>query len=521
MTEPRGDFDIHLTVYAYQTTDLAVFAERNGVKYTRIMLDEGRTGDQPMITATGHGTLAEMMELADGWKARLAGFGVGSGNIRRVKIEAAPWNDGVPADAAEAANEPRGRYFEHHVKLLLPDASASRLVDLAELAEQHGARLSRNARRQRPDGTREWFVTQRCRGVGRAEAHSTLEELLAVLGGYEILAVEEEYVVHDSAEYLDVGWLLPERELDGRLPGTADHWRENLPETYRSLAGEPGVTQGMAFDPAMKQHTNAYRPGEPAFADQPAGERWQAARLAAMRHVLGVLTGSEQGGQLVLRGSACMAAWFGDAARNPGDLDFVVLPDALGPDDPQALALRAGLIAAIRAHPGAGVDGTDAVVEDIWTYERAEGRRIVLGFRVPGLPDGSVQVDLVFREPLPLAPAPLAIPGIAAPVLAATPELSLAWKLMWLATDQYPQGKDLYDAVLLAGLTPVSLALVRDLIRPELGPRADGFGVESVLAWDVDWPNFQAEYPSISEGTARTMKRRLARALAANSPGWE
>lgn len=77
----------------------------------------------------------------------------------RIKVEAAPWNDGVPERDADAVE---GRYFEHHVKLLLPDAAAGTLVSLTRLLEPHQARLSRNARRQRDDGRHERFATQRC-----------------------------------------------------------------------------------------------------------------------------------------------------------------------------------------------------------------------------------------------------------------------------------------------------------------------------------------------------------------------
>ena len=63
---------------------------------------------------------------------------------------------------------------------------------------------------------------------------------------------------------------------------------------------------------------------------------------------------------------------------------------------------------------------------------------------------------------------------------------ALAWKLLWLATDTYPQGKDLYDAVLLAEHTTVDQSLVRQLMRPELGPEADTFRAETVLSWAVD-----------------------------------
>jgi hypothetical protein len=82
-----------------------------------------------------------------------------------------------------------------------------------------------------------------------------------------------------------------------------------------------------------------------------------------------------------------------------------------------------------------------------------------------------------------------------------------------LATDTYPQGKDLYDAVLLAEHTTVDLALVRDLIRPELGDEADRFTAITVLSWTyIDWRNFTDAYPTI-DGTVTDWLRRLALAL--------
>jgi hypothetical protein len=104
------------------------------------------------------------------------------------------------------------------------------------------------------------------------------------------------------------------------------------------------------------------------------------------------------------------------------------------------------------------------------------------------------------------------LPGVDRPVLAASASLSLAWKLLWLATDTYPQGKDLYDAVLLAEHTTVDQDLVRQLMRPELGTEADAFTAETVLSWQVDWTNFTDEYPAIT-GTAEQWTRRLALAL--------
>jgi hypothetical protein len=192
-----GDFETHLTVVYDER--LPAWAAREGLKYTRIRLDRGAVVDQPMLTSTGRGDLPALRAAAGELVARLVADGFA---VRRVKIEAAPWNSCVPV-----APGPTGAcYFEHHVKLVLSDEeiTAARTV-----AEGHGAHVSRNARRVRGDGRHERFVTQRCRDVGRAQARERLDALLAALaaGGLVPVEVEEEYVVVDDNPGLDDGWI--------------------------------------------------------------------------------------------------------------------------------------------------------------------------------------------------------------------------------------------------------------------------------------------------------------------------
>jgi hypothetical protein len=211
-----------------------------------------------------------------------------------------------------------------------------------------------------------------------------------------------------------------------------------------------------------------------------------------------------------------LRAWLGDTAREPGDLDFVVTPRTLASDSKQTKAMLDGVVAAIAADPGPGLRADQAVSEHIWTYDRVPGRRLMFPFDVDGLPQGAVQLDLVFNERLPEPPITVEIPPLGTRVRTVTPSLSLAWKLQWLVTDDYPQGKDLYDAVLLAEHVADDLAapleLARDLIEPELGRLIDEFTVESILSLDVDWDNFRAERPG-TNGDAASWLRRLADAL--------
>jgi len=160
-----------------------------------------------MLTGRGRGTLGGQLVVAQRWVDGLRADGL---QVVRVKIEAAPWGVGIPGSDAEAGDAPAGRYFEHHVKVLLDTAE---LGGLTALAEPYGAHVSRNARRTRLDGRHERFITQRCYRVGQPTARRHLAGLRAALdrGGYHVLEVEEEYVVYDDNPAIDAGWITSPR----------------------------------------------------------------------------------------------------------------------------------------------------------------------------------------------------------------------------------------------------------------------------------------------------------------------
>jgi hypothetical protein len=488
--ETAGDFDIRITVHDGAAGRLASFATRRGLRFLPIVLDRGVFTSQPTLVASGHGSPEDQRTALARWTAELREAGI---YPCRFRIEAA---------------QPGGTgYFEHRIKLRLPEPRVPDLVALTELVTAYAARLSRTGP--------ERFVTQRCPEAGPETARARLDALLDALraNGHEILDVERRSIVYDSNPRHDRGWLDGTR-FQGQ-PSREDRMRSapagtpGYPPTYQPFSPDAGVYQRAAFDPALKHYRNAYRAGEPVFLSAEAGLEWTAARRAAMAHVLTVIAGTVWGPHLVLRGSVTMAAWAGDAAREPGDLDFVVTPPTIPSTDPHLIA---DLKAALRNAPGAGLRPDDITEAAIWTYERADGHRLVVPFRTPAGLDGHVQVDLVFGERMPLPYEMVAVPGVAAPVRAAPAALALAWKLLWLATDRHPQGKDLYDAVLLAEHTTAGLALVRDVLRPELLAEADEFTAGSVLAWEVDWVNFADEYPGVA-GTGDEWTMRLALAL--------
>ncbi|MFE4175800.1 nucleotidyl transferase AbiEii/AbiGii toxin family protein [Streptomyces sp. NPDC056909] len=310
--------------------------------------------------------------------------------------------------------------------------------------------------------------------------------------------------------------------------------RSDLPRTL--LPTPAGMTRPAVFDPALKQFGNAYQAGEPRFEDEAAGPVWHRTRRTVLDIVLAAIAEGPWAEHLVLRGSVLMATWFGERARDPGDLDFVVVPRDWAMDEPRtagvfdAIARDAAALAHARGDTVL-IDAAGMVTEDIWTYDRVPGRRMLLPWTAPGIPGGTVQLDLVFNENLP-APAglmelrPLG-DGPGCRLLAASPGLSLAWKLLWLVSDAYPQGKDLYDAVLLAELAPPEYTLVRDtfVLTGYEGLRPASRQWLESLSVDVGWEHFVADHPW-AEQTPHSCAERLGRALepflaVAEPPGEE
>ncbi|MFE0400605.1 nucleotidyl transferase AbiEii/AbiGii toxin family protein [Streptomyces nigra] len=311
---------------------------------------------------------------------------------------------------------------------------------------------------------------------------------------------------------------MPREELDDDTRRDKD-----LPLTLRTVPGED-VSQRLVFDPAMKHHQNAYRATDPAFADPERTDAWRAARRRALDLVLGAIAGSEWADALVLRGSVLMSVWFGEAAREPGDLDFVVVPETWRMEEERTARMLDGIARAAQEASGDGVrvSAEGVAVEDIWTYERVPGRRMVLPWSAPGLPGGHVQLDFVFNERLAEPSQPVELPGGAA-VQAATPALSLAWKLMWLIDDMYAQGKDLYDAVLLAERYPLPYELLHEVFRLSGEwpyPYQEYVSFDNVVEAlrFVEWRHFVTEYPQYSDDE-RAFVERLKRAVAPTFAG--
>ena len=206
----RDRYETHLTVSPRDgeaaIDDIEAFARAHDLSFLQIQLPAGAQPRQPMLSFRGCGPLERQHAEAHRLAKALAVLGIA---VTRTKIEAAPWNDGIPADGPCLRPE---HYFESHLKLLLaPDCETAAL---ACAANAQGAHLSRNARRMREDGLVERFATLRTRDGGLAAITARTDALRSALMPQvlAILSIEIEYVVHDDNPALDAGWL-PE---DGR-----------------------------------------------------------------------------------------------------------------------------------------------------------------------------------------------------------------------------------------------------------------------------------------------------------------
>ena len=141
-----GAFEAHVTVRcsADDAPRFAAACDRLGVKHIQIELAAGEHASQPMTATVHRGELREVQDEVHALARALVADGF---EVVRTKIEALPRNRDLPETDAAAAAEP-GRYFEYHLKVVVPPGELPRL---RAAAEAHGTRLSQNARRTRAD----------------------------------------------------------------------------------------------------------------------------------------------------------------------------------------------------------------------------------------------------------------------------------------------------------------------------------------------------------------------------------
>jgi len=201
-----GDFEAHVTVAPFAPSEADRFrttCAALGAEPILIELPVGAGPAQPMTASRHHGTLADARREAEGVAAGLANARF---MVRRIKIEASPFNADLPQTETAAAALPSTTYFEFHLKLLLEQDTPEDA--LALLCDAHGAHLSRNAFKKREDGKSERFVTLRCFAVGQPRANTAADCLATALtsAGFTVAKRVAEFCVYDTDASVDEGW---------------------------------------------------------------------------------------------------------------------------------------------------------------------------------------------------------------------------------------------------------------------------------------------------------------------------
>ena len=199
-----GAFEAHVTVRcaAGEAPRFAATCDRLEVKHLQIELAHGEHVTQPMTATVHRGDLRDVQEEVHALARALVADGF---EVVRTKIEALPKNRDLP-ETDEAARAEPARYFEYHLKLVVPPGGD--LGPVREVAAAHGARLSRNALRTRADGGHERYLTLRLPGLGRASADARFAALEAAVATLPVTVTRRvrEYTVYDSNLALDRGW---------------------------------------------------------------------------------------------------------------------------------------------------------------------------------------------------------------------------------------------------------------------------------------------------------------------------
>jgi len=200
----EGRYELHLSVGAApdQIPSFVALCADEGAKAVVIELAQGQSAYQPMLCKYVKGSdiaLSEVRRLSALLREHYA--------LLRVKIEAALDNHGIPSSDREAQGLPEDCYFEHHVKVFLPQSFDLDTLRL-QVRECQG-HLSHNALKRGDDGRQVRFITQRYARVSDANAKAGLDRLLRLLAelGLPLCDMIREYNIYDSEIGLDAGWM--------------------------------------------------------------------------------------------------------------------------------------------------------------------------------------------------------------------------------------------------------------------------------------------------------------------------
>ena len=203
-----GVFEAHITIDLLDTHEKIKFqdlCEDLSIKAIQIELARGDAPVQPMTCSRHQGNFVKVFEEVKTLANHLtqAGF-----EVSRLKIEASPFNEGIPQNNADLKNHSDKNYFEHHLKVLI--SQEQNRETLLAVCAKYRAHLSRNAFKTFSGGEYENFITLRLYEMGKKESDLKFENLKKEVqnAGFIVQKSITEYCVYDDNIALDNNWLI-------------------------------------------------------------------------------------------------------------------------------------------------------------------------------------------------------------------------------------------------------------------------------------------------------------------------
>jgi NTP pyrophosphatase (non-canonical NTP hydrolase) len=210
-------YEIHVTIKPRGQAEIPEFqmncniiSNNRRTKIKPIVLDLENSGESVMkdIMTSSHfyGDNKGAYEEAKMIEENLKRFGH---NVVRVKIETVPWHPAAPSEVGDEM--PKDCYFEAHIGCIITPEEKEILQDVAE---NHGAHLSRNFFKKLEDGKFVNMLTFRSYDDLYDEFERDLEEIKKELNRKNINfeKVITEFSIYDTKVSHDTTWLTGEKQ---------------------------------------------------------------------------------------------------------------------------------------------------------------------------------------------------------------------------------------------------------------------------------------------------------------------
>ena len=203
MSEPRNDYELHVTVKADDLERFRADCAKIGVKPIVLDLQDYAGGSVMQDVMTSSKFTALPKRYATELNLVVEELQELGYEVVRTKVEAAPYNPVCPSEVNDIIMR-RGQYFEAHFRVLTREDRLERLREHCECLDAH---LSKNIFKK--DGAKIAILVTYRHYRGTIEGFQDMVDLVGRSlkhKGFEVDKTEVEFVVYDSNGNHDDAW---------------------------------------------------------------------------------------------------------------------------------------------------------------------------------------------------------------------------------------------------------------------------------------------------------------------------